>query len=317
MTKLIISLVTWNHEDCVTECLKSVADLNYKDFTLVIVDNNSEDNTVASIKAVLPSIKNAVLIQSDKNLGFCGGHNYVFNNYPAEYYLLLNPDITISSDYLTNAFKQISASNFKKLGGVCGLLVQDASGAIDSAGMVLTNDGRFKLRYNGQNCNDIPLKIEKVDGMDGALPLFTGEFVRSISYKGEFFDEMFFAHKEDWDVSWRGLNASWEFYFIPECKAVHPRYFRQSNLNLRENISPAIKYHAVKNQYMLLIKNLRAQYFIKNFFFIFARQFAILIFISIFERKSLKALSYIAHNWSVIWKKREYLRAKGIESNAK
>ena len=126
-SKLSIVLLNWNgHEDTV-ECLNSLKNLNYDDFNIYLVDNNSQRNSVEYIMdylenqdyyshAMVTSNKldeytddvDLLFILNDVNAGFAGGNNvaleYLIKYDVCEYVLLLNNDTVVSSDFVNALF---------------------------------------------------------------------------------------------------------------------------------------------------------------------------------------------------------------------
>jgi len=307
MNKLVISLVTWNSEKLLKDCLESVIRQTYKDFKLFIFDNYSTDNTISIVNDFLDTRFN--LIRNNKNIGYCGGHNYVINNTDSEYVLLLNPDIILDDYYIELALKKIA--NYNDVGTLCGLLLQNKDNEIiDSAGMNRTVDLRYSLRYHGKKCNEVLLKESFVDGADGALPLYSRKMIDDVKINANFFDEMFFAHKEDWDISWRSQKFGWQTLFSPECIAIHPREFKPSNLDIRKRLNKDIKYHAIKNQYILVIKNIKISKNYFNLFLFLIRQIIVFVYVILNERKSLHSYEFILFNLNKIFKERRQLQDK-------
>lgn len=126
-SKLSIVLLNWNgHEDTV-ECLDSLKNLNYTDFNIYLVDNNSESESVEYIKDYLKNQDyysyetitsrqlndyggnvNLLFILNNVNAGFAGGNNvaldYLIKNDVCDYVLLLNNDTIVSSDFIDGLF---------------------------------------------------------------------------------------------------------------------------------------------------------------------------------------------------------------------
>ncbi|WP_312825295.1 glycosyltransferase family 2 protein [Epilithonimonas sp.] len=94
MRKVFCIIVTYNGEKWIRECLSTINETQIQ-LEIVIVDNNSSDETVKIIQDEFPDVR---LIASKKNLGFGGannlGYNLAFEN-GAEFIYLLNQD-TIS-----------------------------------------------------------------------------------------------------------------------------------------------------------------------------------------------------------------------------
>jgi len=308
MNKLVISIVTWNSAATIHSCVQSVLDQTYTDFTLIIVDNDSKDETSSIVKSFKnPRIK---FIQKNENTGFCGGHNFSIRSTSSEFVLLVNPDIKLSPDYVEKCISVIEDDD--SVGTVCGLLLQnnpeDRESLIDSAGLDITKSRVMKMRFHEMKRTEVDLEKQYVFGADGALPMYRREMIDDISIENQFFDEMFFAHKEDWDISWRSNLYGWKTVFTPECVAVHPRHFKPNSLKVRSSIDKKIKVHSVKNQLILLLKNESVLSFFRNIVYILPRQIFILGYILLFERTSLMAYVFILNNFKDIMAKRRVIQ---------
>ncbi|WP_345111044.1 glycosyltransferase family 2 protein [Hymenobacter algoricola] len=305
----MLSLVTWNSGATVEACLRSALAQTYRDFEFWIVDNASVDDTCARVAAFAAADPRVRLHPLATNTGFCGGHNYSLDRTRSDYVLLVNPDIEMAPDYLARAVAAMQTD--ARIGTVCGLLVQSAEAdpCIDSAGMDALPDGRFQLRQHGQRLSQAgPLTAHEVDGADGALPLYRRRFIDDLRVEGQFFDERFFAHKEDWDVAWRGRLYGWRTLFEPACRAVHPRCFRPADLKLRRRLSASMKQEAVKNQLLLLLKNLEPGRMVPVLARALPRQLAILAYSVLLERDSLQGYASVWRQRRAVWHSRQLVQ---------
>jgi GT2 family glycosyltransferase len=311
MATALLSLVTWNSADSIEACLRSTLAQTYQDFELWVVDNASTDDTCARVAALVAADARLKLHRLPHNTGFCGGHNYSLDRTQSEFVMLVNPDIEMAPDYLERAIAALRAN--ERIGTVCGLLMQstEEDARIDSAGMNALPDGRFTLRLHGQRLSELqPLTACEVDGADGALPLFRRVFIDDVRVEGQFFDERFFAHKEDWDIAWRGQLFGWRTVFEPSCRALHPRQFRPADLRLRRRLGGAIKVDAVKNQWLLLLKNPRPRQLFSIWLRALPRQLGILLYCLLLERPSLRAYRYVWQHWAKIWATRRLIQSR-------
>ncbi len=93
--KCYIIIVTYNGLKWIDRCLKSCGD-----YPVVVVDNNSSDNTVEYIKEKYPNVN---LIEQEKNLGFGKANNigisYALNR-GVDFVFLLNQDAYLVDDCL-------------------------------------------------------------------------------------------------------------------------------------------------------------------------------------------------------------------------
>jgi len=95
-----ISIVTHNNEKIIKDCLDNIfKNIKNIDFEIIIVDNNSSDNTVEIIEN---NFKNIKLIQNN-NIGFGAAHNIAIKLGTGKYHLVLNPDII----FIENSLKKL------------------------------------------------------------------------------------------------------------------------------------------------------------------------------------------------------------------
>ena len=92
-----IIILHHNGFENIDNCLKSVLETDYANFKIVVVDNNSTDDSVGKIKSKFPSIP---MIQNKENLGYAGGNNVALRLTKAKYSVLLNDDTIVEPAWL-------------------------------------------------------------------------------------------------------------------------------------------------------------------------------------------------------------------------
>lgn len=114
MDDVAIIILNWNGWKDTIECLKSLNNLNYKNYEVIVVDNGSTDNSVEKIKEYIENKPKFKLIANEKNLGFAGGNNigirYALNN-EFEYILLLNNDTVVDENFLKPMVELLESSD--------------------------------------------------------------------------------------------------------------------------------------------------------------------------------------------------------------
>ncbi|MGN1417879.1 MAG: glycosyltransferase family 2 protein [Acutalibacteraceae bacterium] len=92
-------IVTYNNKDKIARTIESVLESTKGvDFELFVVDNNSTDGTAQYIKENFPCV---TVIESQTNSGFGAGHNKVLPFLDSEYHVVINPDIILKDDVIT------------------------------------------------------------------------------------------------------------------------------------------------------------------------------------------------------------------------
>lgn len=89
---LSIIIISYNSAEVIAKNLKSLIEDNY--FQIIVIDNASPDNSAEIIREKFPEID---LIRLDQNIGYGRAANIGLKMVHTPYALLLNPDLSISS----------------------------------------------------------------------------------------------------------------------------------------------------------------------------------------------------------------------------
>lgn len=121
---LTVIIVNWNTREMLRVCLSSVFNnLLGLSTEVIVVDNASEDHSVAMIRSDFPSVK---LIANSKNLGFAAANNQAMQIAKGTYVLLLNSDTIVHGNVLRASYDYMETHhNVAVLG--CRVLNTDGS----------------------------------------------------------------------------------------------------------------------------------------------------------------------------------------------
>lgn len=93
------SIVTYNDIGRAPDTVQSVlANTKRYPLKLYVIDNNSTDGTADLIE----KSGQAVVIRQNKNIGFGAAHNVVLNEELGKYHFVINPDIMLDSDVISD-----------------------------------------------------------------------------------------------------------------------------------------------------------------------------------------------------------------------
>ena len=119
-----IVILNWNGSEMTIECLKNIEATDYPNYQLILVDNGSKDDSVNRLQAASRSFE---FIQTGINLGFTGGCNVGIAKaleQGADYVLLLNNDVKITSEMLSLLVDAATEAD----AAICGARVMDEAG---------------------------------------------------------------------------------------------------------------------------------------------------------------------------------------------
>lgn len=100
MSKIGIVIVNYNGAKYQNDCIKSLYEMDYQDFEIIVVDSASSDNSVALLKAEYPKVH---VIECKENVGVAAGNNIGIKyakEIGTEYTLLMNNDVELDSKLL-------------------------------------------------------------------------------------------------------------------------------------------------------------------------------------------------------------------------
>jgi GT2 family glycosyltransferase len=281
-----VHIVTYNNATTLQACLESLTQQREVEFNTVILDNASSDETRAMIRAL-----DIPLIESPKNLGYAAAHNNLINQTDSTYVLTLNPDVQLRPDFLRQM--KLALDSSPSLGSAAGCLLRverlgDDPTHVDSAGLQMRRN-----RHQGLLAENLPLAarpsvLQPIFGPDGAAAFYRRAMLDDVRVMGEVFDVDFFMHKEDVDLCWRAQLRGWKSLYVPEAIGHHIRSFRPGR---REKVSPFMRFLGVRNRYLLMMKNEIPAHFRRDFPYIAAYDTAIVAYMLLRERSSLRALA--------------------------
>lgn len=269
------------------ECLQKQT---YRDLEIIVVDNASTDGSPEYIEKNYPQVK---LIKNQKNLGFSAGNNIGIKNSCGEYVLILNQDVFLEPDYIQKIVEFLDKNT--KAGGAMGKLLrydslkQEKTKMIDSLGIKIYKSGRAVERGELEEDRGQYNSNSEVFGISGAASIFRRSALEDSKINDEYFDEDFFMYKEDVDLSWRLRLFGWSLWALPSAIGYHARTSSGTGKNgylshlkdfwQNEKKKPDyVRGLSMKNQWLMLIKNLSLKQFILWSPFILWREIQLLAF---------------------------------------
>src|SRR5581483_10589296 len=156
-------------------CLESLVkqykkELSLGTFEVIVVDNNSLDDSLEKISEFSKKNKNVILIKSKENLGFGKGNNLAATKAKGNYYLFLNSDTEVLDRGILDMLDFLKSN--EKAGVVGGKLEEVDGKAQSSVGSFYTIFNLFFLLFGGGKMGmlrESPRKIKEVDWVSGAL----------------------------------------------------------------------------------------------------------------------------------------------------
>lgn len=219
MIKLSIVILSYNTKDLTVNCIKSIIasygkEFEDNDIEIIVIDNNSSDNSVESIKRY----GTARLIQNKENVGFAKGCNLGAKEASGKYILFLNSD-TKALDKGFLSMTDFLDKNPKV--AILGGKLENNDGSIQrSCGKFYNLFNLFIMLLGFEKFGFLrssPNKIQKADWVSGACMMVRADVFKKLTG----FDENFFMYMEDMEICFRAQKLGFATYFYPNIKLQH------------------------------------------------------------------------------------------------
>ncbi len=306
MPSLAIHIVTHNSASTLSACLESALNQQLDAAPCVrLLDNASTDST-CQLARQYP----LVVIESPTNLGYAAAHNRLLADCTEDYVLMLNPDVRLSPDFCAHLLATLEANPQAGMAAACLLRCESLEAppyAVDGAGLFMRRTRRQGLIADSAPLDQCPSQPVGVFGVDGAAAFYRRSMLADIQIDGEVFDEDFFMHKEDVDLCWRAQLLGWQCLYVPAAQAQHIRTFRPGR---RERAPTWMRRLAVRNRYLLLLKNDFPAHLLRDIVPFLAYEIGIFAFMLLREPRSLPAYWQAWRLRAKMLSKRRHISAK-------
>lgn len=312
--RVLVTIVTYNSSLFLRACLDSLKSQTCPDLHIALWDNASTDETI-NIAASGGDVLDEAHF-SATNIGFCAGHNRLIAAKDSDYVLVLNPDVLLEPTFIEILVAALDRD--ASAGAATGKLWRWDDGAraelpqrqpdrktLDTTGIYFTKNQRHLDRGSGELDSGQFENLEYVFGASGAAAFYRRGMLDDIRSGDEYFDESFFAYREDADLAWRAQWMGWNCLYIPAARGYHVRRVLPER---RSDLPAVINMHSFKNRFLLRVKNMDAGCYARFFIPITLRDLAALAYVLIKERYSLRGIPLLLRALPKTWRMRKALR---------
>ena len=237
-----IIVVNWNLRQVTLDCLNSLMQLQYPNFRIVVVDNNSQDGSPQAIAKRFPDVEH---ILNNKNTGSTAGYNAGFRHAlatGAQYAFLINNDTTIAPDCLDLLVDACAPSDI----GMVSPLVYYAS-APDQVWSAGGMRNKLNLEVTGNHGRgEVHQQIRDREFVTSCALLVKRDVLENVGLM----DEVFFVYQEESDYCYRVRMAEYRILLVPQAKVWH-----KVSLSSGGSKSPFTRYSTAKNSVIFFRKH--------------------------------------------------------------
>jgi len=222
--QLSVIILNYNVRYFLELCVLSVQNAIQKiDAEIIVVDNNSPDDSCDMMKARFPNVK---LIENEENSGFPKGNNIGVAEAKGEYICILNPDTVVAEDTFEKVLafaekqKNLGIIGCKLIDGAGNFLPESKRGIPTPFTAFTKVAGLYKLsnvfgKYYASHLNQN--QTGKVEILVGAFMVMKKETYLEVGG----FDENCFMYSDDIDLSYMVLKTGKSNYYFHETTVIH------------------------------------------------------------------------------------------------
>lgn len=215
-------IVTWNNENQIGNLLNSIQHYEPQS-SIVIVDNDSSDNTIHNIKSYNdPKVK---LIKSNQNLGFAKANNLAMRYVHTKYITFINPDTCLHQPLISHLSKELT----KRI-GVIGVKILNEDGSLQPSKYCFQKPltilieqfgvGKFLPDYLKNKLSPENTAHDSVKEADWLIGAFLFTTLSKCQQVGGFSEE-YFLYSEDMDLGYKYHLNRLKVLFDPQKSIIH------------------------------------------------------------------------------------------------
>ncbi len=243
MPKVAIIIVNYNGQKYLPDLFNSLKKTDYplEDYMIIMVDNNSTDESIAYTRENYPEIK---LLLQEKNTGFASGNNIgmkyaIKKGY--DYVFLLNQDTEVTPSWLKELVEL--ADKDKTLGAIQSKLYLHADKSkLNTVGNRIHFLGFGYGEASGAKDEGKYDEVREINYPSGAAVLLRVSALKEIGL----FDDAMFMYLEDLDIGWRMWLAGYKVVMQPTSIIYHKYEFNRSMKQV---------YYFERNRLLTLFRN--------------------------------------------------------------
>ncbi|MFC1655428.1 glycosyltransferase [Patescibacteria group bacterium] len=245
--KVSILIVQFGDAKPTIACIKSIykSSIDKKDFEIIIVDNNRNDEQKEVFKRKFPK---SIYVKSKKN-NYCHALNVGVKKAKGEFVHVLNPDTLLDKNCISELLRTFEKD--KRIAGVTSKILFNKSKRINSLGIEEIGDHYYRdTGFDEEDSED--LRVSSIKYASGCSVMYRKKALEDVGY----FDEDFVMYMEDVNMGIELRKKKWTLKVNPKSIIYHAFHGTAKGVDLPS-------YFCNRNRFILMAKHY-PQDFAKN-----------------------------------------------------
>jgi len=233
--KIAVVVLNMNGKDVLETCLNSIQKLDYPNYTVIVVDNNSSDGSQAFVAGAFPRVQ---LIQNTSNEGVPEGQNIGIRAAAlsgADYVFTINNDTILDPSVLRELLNTLEQDKTIGAAGPILYSMKDTRTTDYGCGNIDWNTGAVTRSHADKN--NVLTKATDVDYV--SFFFANPEVLESVGL----FNKKYFAYWEDTDLCFRLKKAGYRVVCVSTARVWHKQSYTA------RRVSGFYEYYYTRNQF--------------------------------------------------------------------
>ena len=261
--KVSVVILTWNSASSIEACLASLPAGLTASHEVIVVDNGSQDRTLAVLRARFPAVQ---IMENPHNRGVAPARNQGIRRARGDYILILDDDTIVHPTALDQLVQLLDA---RPEVGLCGPKLVDAEGRLclscrlfptllDKLGRRFPSALTRRAARRAELADWAHDTLRAVDYVIGACQLIRRRALDEVGL----LDERIFYGPEDVDLCVRMRQAGWQVVYQPAAVVTHAeqRIARSAFSRLGWKHLRGLAYYFWKHRYIVSRRALYARF---------------------------------------------------------
>jgi GT2 family glycosyltransferase len=249
--RVTVAIASYNGRHLLEVVLSSLRAQCFGDFQVVVVDDASEDGTVAWLASEWPDVR---VIAHPENRGVTASLNTCLRAGQSDFVALLNNDVELDPNCLGELVAALDANPPAAVAAAKLMDFRDRQ-VLDGAGDVYTWKGYANRRGQGERDIGQYDREQSIFGACAGVALYRRAALEEVGL----FDEAFFALQEDTDWSFRAQLLGYCCRYVPTAVAYH-----MGSATLGSGLSDFTQYHNWRNSIWVVLKDYPASALLRH-----------------------------------------------------
>lgn|SRR2546425_1592635 len=303
--RVAVVILHYQGFETLANCIESVVGSEYPNLTVVLVDNGSIDGSTDEAEKKYGNRIN--VLKLGKNLGFVRGYNAALRQVQADYVVLLNDDTVVDPYWLNSLvsaaesdpgiaacqpkLRWLSQPSYFEYNGACG-------GMLDMCAVPFTRGRLFDKAEEDIGQYDTNIDVFWASG--------AAMFLRySALEEAGFLEDLFYAHMEEIDLSWRLRLRGYRVVSVPYSLVYHQG--GSTGLDSKSFLKH-------RNNLFMMVKNYSTRSLVKYLPMRFMMDIGSVVYSTINRRAKMDTGGLRAYVWLVRNMRKVVMRRREIQS---